>query len=63
VRGVPADLSLAIASVECQYDEMSGPDLIAEAERELAVAILEQQDIPFPPPGATRAVDDRPRAF
>jgi hypothetical protein len=42
---------------------MSAPDLLAEAERELAVAVLHQEDIPFPPPTATRAVDDRPRAF
>jgi GGDEF domain-containing protein len=41
--------AVAVASVDCQYDEMSMEELLAEGEKKLAVAILAADDIAFPP--------------
>jgi GGDEF domain-containing protein len=46
-------LAVVVASVDCQYDEMSKQELLLETEKDLAVAILESEDIPFPPESST----------
>jgi GGDEF domain-containing protein len=53
----------AIAAVDCQFDEMSRQDLLAEAEKRLAVAILAADDVAFPPARAQGGVVQQfPRA-
>ena len=42
---------MTVASVDCQFDEMSRAELLEQAERQLAVAILQGQGIPYPPAG------------
>ena len=46
-------LTVAITSVDCQFDEMSRAQLMEQAERQLAVAILQGQGIPYPPQSPT----------
>jgi GGDEF domain-containing protein len=44
------DTTLAVAAVDCQFDEMSREQLMVETERQLAATILRERDITFPPP-------------
>ena len=46
-------LTLAVTSVDCQFDEMSRAELMQQAERQLAVAILQGEGIPYPPESPT----------
>ncbi len=61
LRTLPAgggDLAVAVASVDCEYDEMARDELLAEAERRLAAAILEAEGISFPPKQHSPAFGD-----
>jgi GGDEF domain-containing protein len=43
------ELTVAVTAVDCQFDEMSRAELLEQAERQLAVAILQGQGIQYPP--------------
>jgi diguanylate cyclase (GGDEF)-like protein len=43
------ELTVTVTVVDCHFDEMSRAELLEQAERQLAVAILQSQGIPYPP--------------
>jgi GGDEF domain-containing protein len=51
--GAAQALKVVVTSVDCQFDEMSRTELLEQAERQLAVAILQGERIPYPPESPT----------
>jgi GGDEF domain-containing protein len=45
--------TVAVAAVDCHFDEMTRQQLVGEAEQELAAAILGENGIQIPPPSPT----------
>ncbi len=46
-------LTVAVTCVDCQFDEMSRAELMQQAARQLAAAILQGSGIPYPPESPT----------
>ena len=46
-------LTVAVTCVDCQFDEMSRAELMQQASRQLAAAILQGSGIPYPPESPT----------
>lgn len=51
--GTAQSLTVAATCVDCQFDEMSRKELMEQAARQLAVAILQGEGIPYPPESPT----------
>jgi hypothetical protein len=50
--GYGVDLTVAVGAIDCQFDELTRQELLREAERSLAAAILSSAGLAFPPADA-----------
>jgi diguanylate cyclase (GGDEF)-like protein len=59
--GYGKDLRVSVGAIDCQYDELTRQELLREAERSLAEAILSGAGVTFPAPPTIPAPSSSPR--
>jgi diguanylate cyclase (GGDEF)-like protein len=60
--GYGKDLAVAVGAIDCQYDELTRQELLREAERSLAAAILSGAGVAFPAPPNNAPAASSPRS-
>jgi diguanylate cyclase (GGDEF)-like protein len=61
--GFGKDLAVSVGAIDCQFDELTRQELLREAERCLAAAILSGAGVAFPPPPNDAPPAEAPASF
>jgi diguanylate cyclase len=61
--GYGKDLAVSVGAIDCQFDELTRQELLREAERSLAAAILSGVGVAFPPPPNDAPSAEAPASF